>query len=56
MRDALKHDPSILRDAVAAMQADDGERQQAEVAGALRRIEARWSPRPIRWPAIRMAT
>jgi protein-disulfide isomerase len=32
MRDALKHDPSILRDAVAAMQSDDGARQQAALA------------------------
>lgn len=35
MRDALKHDPSILRDAVAALQADDGARQQAELQAAL---------------------
>ncbi len=30
VRDALQHDPSILRDAVAALQAEDGARQQAE--------------------------
>lgn len=30
MRNALEHDPSILRDAVAAMQADDAKRQAAE--------------------------
>jgi protein-disulfide isomerase len=35
MRDALKHDPSILRDAVAALQADDGARQQAESQAAV---------------------
>jgi protein-disulfide isomerase len=35
LRDALKHDPSILRDAVAALQADEGERQQAESQAAL---------------------
>jgi protein-disulfide isomerase len=35
MRDALKHDPSILRDAVAALQADDGARQEAESHAAL---------------------
>ena len=29
VRDALIHDPSILRDAVSALQADDGARQQA---------------------------
>jgi protein-disulfide isomerase len=28
VRDALKRDPSILRDAVAALQADDGEREK----------------------------
>jgi protein-disulfide isomerase len=35
VRDALKHDPSILRDAVAALQADDGARQLAESQAAL---------------------
>lgn len=35
MRDALTHDPSILRDAVAALQADDGARQQAASLAAL---------------------
>ena len=29
LRDALKQDPSILRDAVSAMQADEGDRQRA---------------------------
>jgi protein-disulfide isomerase len=28
VRDALKHDPSILRDAVVALQSDDGEREK----------------------------
>jgi protein-disulfide isomerase len=35
MRDALKQDPSILRDAVNAMQADDGDRQQAAARSAI---------------------
>lgn len=35
MRDALKHDPSILRDAVTALQAEDGARQRAESRAAL---------------------
>jgi len=35
MRDALQHDPSILREAVAALQAEDGARQQAESQAAL---------------------
>jgi len=34
LRDALKQDPSILRDAVGAMQADEGERQRAALAAA----------------------
>ena len=29
MRDALKQDPTILRDAVEALQADEGSRQEA---------------------------
>jgi protein-disulfide isomerase len=32
LRDALKQDPSILRDAVAAMQADEGDHQRAALA------------------------
>jgi protein-disulfide isomerase len=32
MRDALKKDPSILRDAVAAMQDDDSQQQKAKIA------------------------
>jgi protein-disulfide isomerase len=34
LRDALKRDPSILRDAIGAMQADDGERQRAALVAA----------------------
>jgi protein-disulfide isomerase len=32
LRDALKKDPSILRDAVAALQADEGDQQRAKIA------------------------
>lgn len=35
LRDALKRDPSILRDAVLALQADDGRRQSEAQAGAI---------------------
>jgi protein-disulfide isomerase len=35
LRDALKQDPSILRDAVTALQADEGERQQASSRAAI---------------------
>lgn len=35
MRDALIHDPSILRDAVAALQVEDSAHQQAESQAAL---------------------
>jgi protein-disulfide isomerase len=35
VRDALKNDPSILRDAVTAMQAEDGDRQQASSRAAI---------------------
>ncbi|HET6308467.1 MAG TPA: DsbA family protein [Rhodopila sp.] len=35
MRDALKQDPSILRDAVVALQADDEERSQAASRAAI---------------------
>ncbi len=35
MRDALKHDPSILRDAVTALQADEGRRQQEDQRAAI---------------------
>jgi len=35
VRDALKRDPSILRDAVSALQADEGARQQAESRAAI---------------------
>ena len=34
LRDALKQDPSILRDAVNALQTDDGERQKMALAAA----------------------
>jgi protein-disulfide isomerase len=34
LRDALKQDPSILRDAVAAMQADEGDHQRAALVAA----------------------
>jgi protein-disulfide isomerase len=34
LRDALKQDPSILRDAVTAMQNDEGDRQRAALAAA----------------------
>ena len=34
LRDALKQDPSILRDAVGAMQADEGDHQRAALAAA----------------------
>jgi protein-disulfide isomerase len=37
LRDALKQDPSILRDAVTALQADDGDRQQAASRAAIAR-------------------
>jgi protein-disulfide isomerase len=35
LRDALRQDPSILRDAVGALQADDGSRQQASSRAAI---------------------
>jgi protein-disulfide isomerase len=35
VRDALRQDPSILRDAVAALQADEGARQQASSRAAI---------------------
>jgi protein-disulfide isomerase len=35
VRDALRQDPTILRDAVAALQADEGERQQASARAAI---------------------
>ena len=35
LRDALRQDPSILRDAVSALQAEDGERQQAASQAAI---------------------
>jgi protein-disulfide isomerase len=38
LRDALKQDPSILRDAVNALQTDDGERQKVALAAAKDRL------------------
>src|SRR5580704_17691040 len=35
VRDALKRDPSILRDAVVALQADDGEREKSAAREAV---------------------
>ena len=35
VRDALKHDPSILRDAVVALQTDDGEREKSATHAAV---------------------
>src|SRR5450432_3442876 len=35
MRDALKRDPSILRDAVVALQNDDGEREKSASRAAV---------------------
>ena len=35
VRDALKQDPSILRDAIVALQADEGERTQAATRAAI---------------------
>ena len=35
LRDALKSDPSILRDAIASLQSDDGERERAAARAAL---------------------
>jgi protein-disulfide isomerase len=35
VRDALRQDPSILRDAVTALQAEDGDRQQASSRAAI---------------------
>lgn len=39
MRDALKRDPTILRDAVAALQNDDDDQQKAKIAAARGRLE-----------------
>jgi protein-disulfide isomerase len=38
VRDALKQDPSILRDAVVALQADEGERTQQATRAAITRV------------------
>ena len=42
VRDALKQDPSILRDAVVALQADEGERTQAAARAAIAHHERGW--------------
>jgi protein-disulfide isomerase len=39
VRDALKQDPSILRDAVAALQVDEGERSQAAARAAIGHVQ-----------------
>ena len=41
MRDALKQDPSILRDAVVAMQANEGERTQEATRAAIAQVKNR---------------
>jgi protein-disulfide isomerase len=41
VRDALKQDPSILRDAVVALQADEGARTQAATRAAIAHHQAR---------------
>lgn len=41
VREALKHDPSILRDAVGAMQADDTEREKAATRTAVQAVKDR---------------
>ena len=53
LRDALKQDPSILRDAVGALQADEGDRAARRRSPPPR---TRWSIPPIRSAAIRRAT
>jgi len=39
LRDALKQDPSILRDAIVALQADEGERAQTATRSAIARAQ-----------------
>ena len=57
VRDALKQDPSILRDAVVALQADEGQRsQQATRAAISASARRRWWCQPIRSREIPMAT
>lgn len=41
VRDALKQDPSILRDAIAALQADEGDRTQEATRAAIARASER---------------
>src|SRR5262249_48878506 len=38
MRDALRQDPSILRDAITALKADDGNQQTVRIAAAHDRL------------------
>jgi protein-disulfide isomerase len=40
VRDALKHDPSILRDSIVALQADEGERTQQATHAAIAQAHA----------------
>ena len=42
MRDALKKDPSILRDAIVALQADEGERTQQATRAAIAAGAVSW--------------
>jgi protein-disulfide isomerase len=46
LRDALKRDPSILRDAVIALQADDARQQNQAQAGALKTLEPQLAHAP----------
>lgn len=46
LRDALKRDPSILREAVMALQADDARQQNQAQAGALKTLEPQLAHAP----------
>lgn len=46
MRDAMKRDPSILRDAVMALQNDDARQQSQAQAGALKSLEPQLAHAP----------
>ena len=46
LRDALKRDPSILREAVIALQADDARQQNQAQAGALKTLEPQLARAP----------
>jgi protein-disulfide isomerase len=39
VREALQHDPSILRDAISALKADEGDEQKAQLAASRTRLE-----------------